>query len=125
MPAVKPTRQQRRAAERKALKLFHKRIKAGKALPTLPPSDKKNIYDCGTHETVTVDRFIGTTPMMIKCPTCGRPATSRWYKVDQSLVATHEWTQPSPEEMKKMGREMTIHLLRGGLDLKKIATPEK
>lgn len=121
-----PTRQQRRAAERKQAKAEKAEIAARRAkppaLPILPPSNKINIYDCGTHENVTVDRFVGVTPMMIHCPHCKKPALSRWYKVDQTLVPELEWTQPEPKELGRLPRALVEHLVQGGLMLKKIKT---
>lgn len=117
---VKNLRAQRRYVKLNANKGGKKELTL--YLPVLPPSNKVNIYDCGTHENVTVDRFVGVTPFVITCPHCKRPATSRWYRVDQSLMPEFEWTQPEPKELGRLPRQLVEHLIQGGLMLKKIKT---
>lgn len=120
MEIVKTTRQQRRAAARKASKENAKIIKATGGIPKLEPSERINIYSCQDHEIITIDRFKGTTPMVIKCPHCGKPALSRWYKVDQALEPKFEWTQPDPEHIRFMPLALQEHVMTGGLIFQEI-----
>lgn len=88
--------------------------------------EKKNAYICDKlHATVTIDREDGVTPMFISCPVCNGQATSRMYRVDQTLEPTLEWFKPTLAELKKVYKgailqAMEEHVKQGGLDLRKI-----
>lgn len=108
------------------------------------PKGKINIYSCGGvsanvaegggiqistepsgHETVTIDRDDGTTPMMIACrhEGCDKTAKSRFYRVNQSLVPTHEWYKPTERYIRKLKRgnsPLYDHCVNGGLLLREI-----
>jgi len=87
---------------------------------------KKNIYICNEgHKTVTVDRDKGTTAFLIACPECPPPKTARssMYRVDQSLEPTHEWYNPTEEDLRDLKSDMALEIFtnikayveRGGL----------
>lgn len=88
---------------------------------------KKNVYVCenDNHKMVTVDTDDGVTPFLTTCPTCGKVMQSRMYRVDQSLVASHEWYKPTAEQLRKlMATPDTIqHVEKGGLILRPIGVP--
>ena len=90
---------------------------------------KKNVYRCEKcHASfVTVDRDKGTTPFATSCqatPGCRGPATSKFYLVDQTQPATHEWYRASDEEAAARSPWSREHHRRGGLFLRKIETAE-
>lgn len=114
------TRQQRRKSALAAKKVTKKQLKATGGLPKLEPSERINVYSCPEHDVVTIDRFKGVSPMMIKCPHCGHMAFSRWYKVDQDLKPEFEWTQPDLATLRTMPLNLVEHLQQGGLWLRKI-----
>lgn len=88
---------------------------------------KKNVYICSKgHNTVTVDKDNGTTPMMIRCRqkhddgkrNCTEMATSSFYHVDQSLIAEYEWYKP--DSTKGLNQYDKEHVDMGGLLFRKI-----
>lgn len=84
-----------------------------------------NVYTCDNgHQTKTVDRHYGVTPMFIPCPTCKARAASSFYKdIRPDLEPTHEWYVPSLEETLKFNKKcppMVDHILRGGLEFRLI-----
>ena len=85
---------------------------------------KKNVYVCRRcgHRTVTIDRDDGVTPFIIACKAvaCVGEAQSEMYAVDQSLVPTHEWYQPTSAELIRMSPAMRKHVRMGGLALREI-----
>lgn len=98
------------------------------------PKRKINAYICDNlHATITEDLIEGTTPMFIFCKQCVSDgvemmmASSRMYRVNQTLKATHEWFRPnSKEELVKYCldnqynlRECEAHVNAGGLLLRK------
>jgi SEC-C motif len=85
-----------------------------------------NIYRCRAngHETITVDRVEGTTPVAICCPSCDSDAYSAWYKCDQTLVPTHEWYKPELKEYRTLNASGRDHVDAGGLLLRKIGSEE-
>lgn len=107
---------------------------------------KLNVYICPAgHQTVTVDRDEGTTPFMTGCTMlgCEQTATSHFYRVPQTLKATHEWFAPTPEELEVFCKSaverlrpkwgpaadgvadnIRDHVTRGGLLLRCVATGE-
>ena len=95
---------------------------------------KINAYICeDLHTTITENLHEGTTPMFITCRECEktsrtpRMATSRMYRVNQSLKATHEWYNPNGEELKQelanahplSHAGLLEHVGKGGLLLRK------
>jgi hypothetical protein len=96
-------------------------------------SRKINAYICEyLHVTSTIDLVEGTTPMFIRCEQCAKEgrvcmASSRMYRVNQSVVPTHEWYAPSDDELKALSKSMDAntlvamleHVQKGGLLLRK------
>lgn len=109
---------------RLAAVIRRKKIKAS-GLPLLEAQDppRINMFGCPKHDTVTVARLQGKTPIVIQCPQCGQPALSRYGRVPQDLEPTHEWVQPEPSELEGIPAEVLSHLLDGGLYLRKIVNP--
>lgn len=87
------------------------------------PVGKKNRYTCQEcgFQFVTVDKDPGTTPFMCGCqkPGCKGTAQSEFYRVDQSLPATHEWYRASDVEARGMKPHVRQHHDMGGLLLRK------
>jgi hypothetical protein len=85
---------------------------------------RKNVYTCQMcgESFVTIDRDEGTTPFMTKCheDDCIGNAQSAFYRVDQSLPATHEWYRASDVEVRTRGPGWRGHHEMGGLFLRKI-----
>jgi len=91
---------------------------------------KKNIYTCPKgHQTVTVDVDDGTTPFMLRCRqrdddgkhNCTEFSQSSGYNLtpDQQLFEPeYEWFKPT--SLKGYSADMKEHLLKGGLELRKI-----
>lgn len=82
---------------------------------------KINIYTCPDgHQTVTVDRDEGVTPFIIDCEhgDCKKEAKSSFYRVDQTLIPTHEWYKP--ESTEGLGAWEKEHVEMGGLSFRKI-----
>lgn len=84
----------------------------------------KNRYTCQTCNAwyVTVDRDDGTTPFMAPCQVsfCKGMAQSEFYRVDQSLPATHEWYRASDVEARGMKPNLRQHHDMGGLFLRRV-----
>lgn len=79
-----------------------------------------NVYQCRNgHQSITEDVADGVTPMIIGCLAegCRESATSRWYMVDQTLKATHEWYLPV--SFRHVSRAEREHVRQGGLLLRK------
>ena len=102
-------------------------------------SNRINAYTCEKlHSTVTWNKDAGVTPMFITCDQCGGMASSRMYRVDQSLIATKEWYKPTEEDITNEANEVAEkngigykivyatlkeHVAKGGLllrDIKKL-----
>lgn len=83
---------------------------------------KINGYHCEAcgHTTVTINRDSGTTSFMIACELCGKPASSQFYRVDQTLTPTQEWYRPHDDEAAEAGPMMAQHARLGGLFLRPI-----
>lgn len=88
---------------------------------------KKNAYECDGHHgkagcgsyIVTVDVHPGVTPFMTVCGNCGGYAHSKFYRVSDSLVPTHQWYRPdSLEGIHQMNHD---HISKGGLLLRPVA----
>jgi hypothetical protein len=87
-----------------------------------------NVYvceECG-FETVTKNRDAGTTPFMISCrnpKTCGGFATSKFYRVSQTLVPMFLWIKPTADELARTladydalrQQQIREHVQMGGL----------
>lgn len=92
-----------------------------------PYKGKKNIYAClEGHQTVTVDKDSGVTPMFLICPEpgCGQRATSVMYQCDQSLTPSREWYIPEGKELAKLKGPVLEHVRAGGMLLRKIEPVE-
>ena len=90
-----------------------------------------NLYRCTKcgRVVVTIDRHKGTTPYMVTCcefgGECDGQAHSAFYaKVAQTMVPTHEWYAPTPNEVAAIRQggdaDELYHVLAGGLLLRKI-----
>lgn len=80
-----------------------------------------NMYTCRFcgKQIITIDREDGVTPFMIPCqvrPMCPGNMMSHMYQVDQTLIPTHEWYQPTG----KVSRKYRQHVEMGGLLLRRI-----
>lgn len=100
----------------------------GKELAVPEPAGLVNMYKCTVCEgelwVVLVDE--GVTAMLLKCratPRCPGDMESQWYNVDQDHETTHEFYRPTPAELRRKGRSVTAHVVRGGLLLRKKETP--
>lgn len=87
--------------------------------------NKVNAYICEElHITVTKNVDAGVTPMFIGCPECKKihskhaMATSRMYRVNQSIPHTHEWYKPASNE--GLNHFEIEHVEQGGLLLRKV-----
>lgn len=87
-----------------------------------------NVYTCQScgARLVTKNRDEGTTPFMVGCQRdgCGGVCYSGFYRVDQSLVPTHEWFRPvSAGERRHLANpDVAEHVKMGGLLLRDLAT---
>lgn len=72
---------------------------------------------CGAY-IVTVDREPGVTPFMLKCGLCGQMAHSKFYRVQPTLTATHEWYRP--DSLAGLNSHEREHVEKGGLLLRPI-----
>ena len=89
---------------------------------------EKNVYVCEDgHETVTLDRDEGTTPFMMRCrhDGCTKTSQSKFYRVDQRLVATWEWYKPAADDPCMRDDAVREHVELGGLMPRKITSPRK
>lgn len=82
-------------------------------------TNRVNCYVCGCgHITKTKDVDAGCTPMMFTCESCGKLATSTFYKdIAPEQTPTFEWYRPSLKQIQKMRNnpESLDHVLSGGL----------
>lgn len=91
---------------------------------------KINAYTCEkcARKIITINLDDGVTPFMTGCPYCGSPAQSAFYRVPQTMSASHEWYLPGAEEIAAMKKypellQTVEHIGRGGLMLRKITEP--
>ena len=72
---------------------------------------KINVYTCSNnHKTVTIDVDNGTTPMFLRCETCGLMGASAMYMCDQDLTPTHEWYRMKDElEVAVESKNFSVH----------------
>ncbi|GAB3164636.1 hypothetical protein [Telluribacter humicola] len=86
-------------------------------------TNRVNCYLCSCGQiTKTKDLDAGTTPMFIKCETCGKDARSTFYQdIRPDQEPTYEWYRPALKEVLKLrSKETTLdHVLSGGLLLRK------
>lgn len=82
--------------------------------------DRKNAYECESCGSyiITVDREPGVTPFMVSCGNCKAMAKSKFYRVVDSLIPTHEWFRP--ETIDGLTQWSADHVGNGGLLLRKI-----
>lgn len=84
---------------------------------------KKNRYTCQACNShyITVDRDDGTTPFMAPCQVsfCKGMAQSEFYRIDQSLPASHEWYRATAAEARGMKPNSRQHHDMGGLFLRR------
>ena len=87
-------------------------------------SKRVNCYLCKCgHITKTRDIHAGVTPMMFACEICGNDAMSSFYNdIAPQQQPTFEWYRPELKKVLKMRKNpaMLDHILRGGLDYRKI-----
>jgi hypothetical protein len=107
-----------------------------------------NVYTCKAgHQTVTIDRDKGVTPMMLSCKHagCAENAVSSGYNVPDGLTPQYEWYLPTDEQLEMELLQLTMrfpddgsgrykqwlaasrsgyidHRDRGGLFIRKIAS---
>lgn len=87
--------------------------------------NRVNCYICSScrYITKTIDRHHGVTPMFNRCISCGKQSVSTWYKdIAPNQKPTHEWVVPTLKELMKYRNNpgMIDHILRGGLDFRRI-----
>lgn len=95
---------------------------------------KKNAYYCeDLHWTITQEptddvEIRLTTLFTIKCPICGKQANSILWKCNQdekTLIPTHEFFMPEPEQFDLLSDNDLEHVKRGGLMFRKIPPKPK
>lgn len=91
-------------------------------------TNRVNCYRCSCgHVTKTVDVDAGVTPFMHECEECEGMAYSTGYKdIAPWQKPTQEWFRPDLKAVLKMRKnpDLLDHVLRGGLDVRKIPVPE-
>ena len=95
--------------------------KPPKSSPAEEIDNPINQYTCSTcgGTITTIDRNVGTTPMMLVCRAtegCYGSMHSHMYTVDQNLTPDHEWYKPA----KLPKGEMREHVQMGGLLIRRI-----
>ena len=88
-------------------------------------TNRVNCYVCGCGNVIkTKDIDAGCTPFMILCDKCNEFAKSTFYKdIKPNIEPQYEWYRPTLEEILKLRKkepELIEHILRGGLDYRKI-----
>jgi hypothetical protein len=90
-------------------------------------SNRVNCYICSCgHITKTKDVDSGVTPFMHNCEKCKKMANSSLYRdIAPDQDPTKEWYRPTLEQVLKIKDENLLdHILRGGLDSRKISNDE-
>lgn len=94
------------------------------------PPNRVNCYTCGSckHITKTIDVDHGVIPFMHSCEKCNGTATSSFFRdIAPLLKPTQEWYRPSFKQVwnlyKKQQHDMVEHIMKGGLDVRKIQNP--
>lgn len=92
------------------------------------PKGKINVYTCPHgHQTITIDKDNGTTPLIISCrktlneKVCKGDAKSAFYICDQTLKPEYEWVLPAPGQ--KINPIVKEYCDNGGLLLNLIGKP--
>ena len=86
--------------------------------------NKINVYKCPNgHETVTINRADGVTPMFMTCRNrdCEENATSQMYMCSQDLTPEFEWYRSVNKNV--LPPEARKHHDNGGLFFREIPTP--
>ncbi len=93
----------------------------GAAGPGFHNEGKKNAYECEACHAylVSIDAEPGVTPFIIRRRNCGGEAQSKFYRVADRLVPTHEWTRP--ETLDGLNAGTIEHIRKGGLILQPIS----
>lgn len=89
-------------------------------------ANRVNCYKCPTcgHITKTKDVDPGVTPFMHRCEQCAGMAQSTMYNdIAPHKEPTQEWYRPTLAQVLKMDYGLRDHVLRGGLDVRKIKKP--
>ena len=86
------------------------------------PAGQKNVYICDScrYALVTIDRDVGVTPFITKCPKCGARSYSCMYRAPTMLEPEDEWYSPSSDELKGKPPSTVEHCGKGGLIRRKI-----
>lgn len=83
-----------------------------------------NAYDCEVCglRIITVNHDAGTTPYLVGCKAdgCRGLMVSQFYRVSQTLAATHEWYRPDEAERASLTDDMREHVEMGGLLLRPV-----
>lgn len=87
-------------------------------------TNRVNCYVCSCgHITKTKDVDAGITPMFFNCEKCSKSATSNFYRdIVPNQNPTIEWYRPTLKELmkKRVNEDFIDHVLRGGLNYRKI-----
>lgn len=86
-------------------------------------TNRVNCYTCSNchHITKTKDIDAGVTPAFFSCEECGGSATSSFYRdIAPNKRPTFEWYRPTLQQVFKMSDGILEHILKGGLDYRKI-----
>ena len=91
--------------------------------------NRVNCYVCTKcgHITKTRDIDAGVTPFMHRCEKCNEIAQSTFYTdIAITQQPTEEWFRPTLKQVIKMRKDedMLDHILKGGLDVRKINHPQ-
>lgn len=91
----------------------------------LADKNRINCYTCSHCGVITktIDIHEGVTPMFNICVSCGGRSVSSWYRdIAPDQEPTHEWFVPTLKELLKYRSNpaMIDHILKGGLELRKI-----
>ena len=104
-------------------KAYHELVKSEKEQGVQP--NRVNCYTCACGNVFkTIDINKGVTPFFKACDICDGLAKSSFYKdIDPELKPIGEWFRPTLKEcieMRESESDMLEHILRGGLDYRKI-----
>jgi hypothetical protein len=86
-------------------------------------TNRVNCYVCTVCKRITKTKDVdpGVTPFMFSCDYCKSMAYSTGYRdIAPEIKHTHEWYRPSLESVFKMRDGMVEHILKGGLDSRKL-----
>jgi len=113
-----------RQIEREYNKLLHS-VKTDDYYTKTDLANRVNCYVCQTcgHITKTKDIDSGVIPFMFRCEKCQEVAYSSFFKdIAPDQLPTYEWYRPTLQQVLKMKNkpDMLDHILKGGLDYRKI-----